>query len=141
MCYQQKILSWRYSGFSVHNQVKIPASDSNALSALVQYLIRSPLSQDKIITTPSLDKIIYHSKLNPTLRRNFEVFDPLDWIAAVTAHIPNKGQQMVRYYGFYSNAARGKRKKLSPLPESSQIQQLDPSGSKQYRKRLIPTDS
>ena len=26
------------------------------------------------------------------------------------AHIPNRGEQMVRYYGYYSNVARGKRK-------------------------------
>jgi hypothetical protein len=24
--------------------------------------------------------------------------------------VPNKGEQMVRYYGYYSNVARGKRK-------------------------------
>jgi hypothetical protein len=29
----------------------------------------------------------------------------------MTSHVPNKGEQMVRYYGYYSNAARGKRKK------------------------------
>jgi hypothetical protein len=26
------------------------------------------------------------------------------------SHVPNKGEQMVRYYGYYSNACRGKRK-------------------------------
>jgi len=35
----------------------------------------------------------------------------------VTSHIPDKGQVMVRYYGLYANAHRGKVKKasLSPL--------------------------
>ena len=27
------------------------------------------------------------------------------------SHVPNKGEQMARYYGFYSNVARGKQKK------------------------------
>jgi len=31
--------------------------------------------------------------------------------AAMCSHVPNKGGQMVRYYGYYSNVARGKRKK------------------------------
>jgi hypothetical protein len=31
--------------------------------------------------------------------------------AAMCSHVPNKGEQMARYYGFYSNVARGKRKK------------------------------
>ena len=28
-------------------------------------------------------------------------------------HVPNKGEQMVRYYGFYSNVCRGQRKKAN----------------------------
>jgi len=32
-------------------------------------------------------------------------------LAAMCSHVPNKGEQMARYYGFYSNVARGKRKK------------------------------
>ena len=27
------------------------------------------------------------------------------------SHVPNRGEQMVRYYGYYSNLSRGKRKK------------------------------
>jgi hypothetical protein len=30
---------------------------------------------------------------------------------AMCSHVPNKGEQMVRYYGYYSNVAPGKRKK------------------------------
>jgi hypothetical protein len=37
--------------------------------------------------------------------------DYLDFIARVTAHIPDKGQVMIRYYGLYSNAHRGKERK------------------------------
>ena len=40
-----------------------------------------------------------------------EVLDALEWIAAMCSHVPNRGEQMVRYYGYYSNVARGKRKK------------------------------
>jgi putative transposase len=40
-----------------------------------------------------------------------KVFDALEWLAAMCSHVPNKGLQMVRYVGFYSNVARGKRKK------------------------------
>jgi len=37
--------------------------------------------------------------------------DYLDFIARVTLHIPDKGQVMVRYYGLYANAHRGKMRK------------------------------
>ncbi len=40
-----------------------------------------------------------------------KVFPALEWLAAMCSHIPNRGEQMVRYYGYYSNVARGKRQK------------------------------
>ena len=35
-------------------------------------------------------------------RRNFQVFDALDFLAELTQHIPDKGEHLVRYYGWYS---------------------------------------
>ncbi len=40
-----------------------------------------------------------------------KVFDALEWMAAMCSHVPGKGEQMVRYYGYDSNVSRGKRKK------------------------------
>ena len=45
------------------------------------------------------------------LSRNFQVFDPLDFLAEVTQHIPNTGEHTIRYYGWYSNKSRGMRAK------------------------------
>jgi hypothetical protein len=44
-------------------------------------------------------------------KRNFQVFDPLDFLAEVTQHIPDAGEHMIRYYGWYSNKSRGLRAK------------------------------
>lgn len=41
----------------------------------------------------------------------YRTFDALDWLARLVTHIPNKGEQMIRYYGYYSNKSRGLRKK------------------------------
>jgi len=38
-----------------------------------------------------------------------KVFDAPEWLAAMCSHVPNPGEQMVRYYGYYSNVTRGKR--------------------------------
>ena len=43
--------------------------------------------------------------------RNFEVFDPLDFLAQVTQHILNKGEHQIRYYRWYSNKKRGMQEK------------------------------
>jgi hypothetical protein len=62
-------------------------------------------------------KVIYRSKDG----RTSKTFEALDWSRPRAAgckhslqlvtHIPNKGEQMVRYYGYYSNKSRGMRKK------------------------------
>ena len=45
------------------------------------------------------------------MNRDFGIYDPLDFLAAVTAHIPDRREHMVRYYGWYSSVKRGKRRK------------------------------
>jgi hypothetical protein len=69
---------------------------------------------------PEESKVLYRSKDG----KREKVFDVLEWLAAMCSHVPNKGEQMVRYYGYYSNVSRGKRKQenrdeLIDLPECS----------------------
>jgi hypothetical protein len=73
------------------------------------YILRNPFSVKKMTLESPTDTVIYRSKLNPKINRNFEVFTPTDFLAAITQHIPDKGAQMVRYYGWYSNKMRGQR--------------------------------
>ncbi len=46
--------------------------------------------------------------------RNFQVFGPLDFLGAVTQHIPDPGEHLIRYYGSYSNKTRGQRAQRQP---------------------------
>ena len=66
-------------------------------------------------------------------------FDALDWLALLTTHIPNRGEQMVRYCGYYSNKSRGMRKKAGTDNQVSALIDSDVS-RKAFRKnwaRLI----
>jgi hypothetical protein len=45
----------------------------------------------------------------------------LEFIARVTSHIPDKGQVMIRYYGLYANAHRGKMSKGGVSPSHPPI--------------------
>ena len=45
--------------------------------------------------------------MNPSLGRNFEAMDPLEWLARVSDHIPDPGQHRTLFYGEYSNRVRG----------------------------------
>jgi hypothetical protein len=68
-------------------------------------------SVEKMTLESPADTVIYRSKLNAKINRNFEVFSPTDFLAAITQHIPDNGAQRVRYYGWYSNKLRGVRQR------------------------------
>ena len=105
----QVLHSWKHSGFNVHAGAAVPPEHKAELEKLAQYILRNPFSVAKITLESPTDTVIYRSKLNPKNNRNFEVFTPTDFLAAITQHIPDKGAQMVRYYGWYSNKMRGQR--------------------------------
>jgi len=79
--------------------------------------------------------VVYASKNG----KSTKVFPAMEWLAAMCSHIPNRGEQMVRYYGYYSNVSRGKRQKEGLDDAIPCI--LDPQGDeKAFRKswaRLI----
>ena len=50
-------------------------------------------------------RVVYTAKDKKTSK----VFPAREWMAGMCSHIPNRGEQMVRYYGHYSNVSRGKR--------------------------------
>ena len=58
--------------------------------------------------------------------RNFQILSPLDFLAEFTQHIPPKGSHLIRYYGWYSNKARGMRAKAA---EAARAAELPPASS------------
>jgi hypothetical protein len=66
--------------------------------------------------------------------RNFQVFDPLDFLAEVTQHIPNAGEHLIRYYGWYSNKSRGRRAKRSSSPQEATAAPPRPPTAREARK-------
>jgi len=92
---------------------------------------------------PGESKVLYQSKDG----QKEKAFDVLEWLAAMCSHVPNRGEQMVRYYGHYSNVSRGKRKRQDQdglIPSILEpVEDPDFSGdgsSKEHRKnwaRLI----
>jgi hypothetical protein len=103
---------WRHSGFSVHNGNPVKREARLGLERLAQYIIRSPFSEEKMLYNEKTGSVIYRSKPNPKVKGNFKVFTAGEFIGAITQHIPDKGFQLVRYYGWYSNKSRGIRAKL-----------------------------
>jgi len=71
---------------------------------LARYIIRASFSQERMTYIKEESKVSYQSKDGTEEK----VFDALEWLAAMCSHVPNKGEQMVRNDGYYSNASRGK---------------------------------
>ncbi len=113
------IMKWQHtSGFNVHNEVKIKPEDDKGIENLSQYIIRNTFSLEKLKYEEGDSLVIYRSKMtHGKNKRNFQVFSPLDFIAAITQHIPEPSFQLVRYYGWYSNRMRGDRKKQEQREE------------------------
>jgi hypothetical protein len=97
------IRSWRHSGFSVDQSVRLEGGDQQGVQRLIQYFLRCPFSQARMIEVTEAGKVIYKTEHNAVGRfpepgdeellagpsRNFQVFDPLDFLAEVTQHIPD----------------------------------------------------
>ena len=67
------------------------------------------------------------------------MFSAPDWLAALTAHIPNAGEHLVRYYGWYSNVSRGKRRKAQGEEPATiaEFTEVSASAAKRAWARLI----
>jgi hypothetical protein len=103
---------------------------------LARYIIRASFSQERMTYIQEESKVVYRSKDD----KKEKIFDALEWLAAMCSHVPNKGEQMVRYYGYYSNVSRGKRKMLEEDELIPSILEPKEGSSKEYRKnwaRLI----
>jgi hypothetical protein len=113
--------SWRRSGFSVHNRVFVHSREGREFEALVRYMMRPPVSLARLHFTPGSHEVVYvpkpgHDDIEPT---QGEKIDAMEFVARVLVQIPDPRRHVVRYYGAYSNAARGKRKKAAAPAETS----------------------
>jgi hypothetical protein len=92
-------------------------------------IIRASFSQKRIDYDAQTATVVYKCKDG----RRQKSFDALEWLAAMCSHVPYKGEQMVRYYGYYSNVSRGKRQKTGDDAAMAYI--LDPPlRDKAFRK-------
>jgi hypothetical protein len=103
----KKLLAWKHPGFSAHVGETIAPTDKLRLEDTAAYLVRNPRSLKKLVYLDGERAVIYRSRMNPSLGRNFEALDPLEWLARMSDHVPDPGQHRTLFYGEYSNRVRG----------------------------------
>ena len=99
-------------GFHIHNEGKVVANDTEGRERLARYIIRPPVSLERLAYDREGQQVFYQGKDQTS------TYDPLDFLAYVSLHIPDKGEQLLRYYGWYSNKSRGLRKAVPALSEA-----------------------
>jgi transposase len=104
--FAQNLLSWRHSGFSIDNSVRI--LDESAQENLAEYIARPPISLAKIRYEPFKGRVLFHTTYSEYFKENLHMFDALDFIAELTQHIPPKGLQLIRRYGLYASRTKGR---------------------------------
>jgi thiol-disulfide isomerase/thioredoxin len=107
----ERILAWRHTGFNVHSRVR--ARTKIEAERVGKYMVRPVLSLERLSLDEREGKVGYRWGREAA---ELETMDYLEFIARVVSHIPDKGQVMVRYYGLYANAHRGKVRKASRVP-------------------------
>jgi len=135
---------WVHSGFNVHRSRRVLPDERGDIERLAQYIIRNPFAVEKMqVAEPNRANpdgaVIYRSGLNPKIQRNFEVFSPCDFIAAITQHIPDKSFQLVRYYGWYSNKMRGQRDKHAAEEAAAAGRAVQIIDVSEHKPRRIPS--
>jgi hypothetical protein len=107
----ESLLAWRPSGFSVDAAVRVEQRQEAA--RLGRYGIRCPLVLDRLAWDETAGQVVDSAR--PSRRDGAGAlvarWDVLDFLARVLDHLPEPSQQVVRYWGWYSNAARGRRRR------------------------------
>ena len=95
-------------GFSVFQGEPIDPDDHPARRRLAGYMVHPPIALERLRYRPETSQVIYYSRQRGPCgdASPARIFSALDFLAALCTHIPDRGQQLVRYYGAWSNARR-----------------------------------
>jgi len=100
------LLSWRNSGFGVHNRTTVYPSDSGGLHKLACYLMRPPVNLSRLRYHPDSKLLLYEPKSGQPIDDDDPLVDPLEFLARVLIHIPEPRKHLVHFYGVYANRIR-----------------------------------
>jgi hypothetical protein len=107
------MLTWPHSGFHVHTAVWIPEDDRAFATRLARYCGRNPVALERLTYDRAERTVTYRSDKSEGPTAGTETADPLEFLARVLVHIPDKGHVTTRYYGWYANRPRGMRRQAA----------------------------
>jgi hypothetical protein len=113
--FARNLLSWKHSGFSIDNSVRI--LDQSSQESLAEYIARPPISLKKIRYEPFKGKVLFHTTYSEYFKQNLHMFEALDFLAELTQHIPPRRLQLTRRYGLYASRTKGRWREMPWVAE------------------------
>jgi len=107
-------MRWASSILNVHSRVR--ARTKHEAERVGKYMVRPMVALERLLFLDRKGKVGYRWGRQAA---ELEAMDYLEFIARVTAHIPDKGQVMVRYYGLYAMPTGGRCGRRGSLPSPS----------------------
>jgi hypothetical protein len=101
-------LSWVHPGFSVFAGPPVEAAALTSLESQARYITRPALAMDALQELQD-GRLAMETPPDPKTGATTVTLDPIEWIHRIVAHIPDPGRHGQRFYGVYSNRARGAR--------------------------------
>jgi hypothetical protein len=130
--------NWVHPGFSVFQGEAIAPDDHEARQRLAGYMVHPPISLERLRYRPDTGLVIYYGRQRGPcgLASPARIFPALDFLAALCMHLPDPGQQLIRYYGAWSNARRisARAPAASPAAEATAMRRDDNDGAEEFAR-------
>ena len=92
----------------------MPEDDRAFATRLARSCARNPVALERRTYDRTAKAVTYRSDKADGPTAGTETVDPMEFLARVHVHIPEKGQVTTRYYGWYANRPRGMRRQAEP---------------------------
>ncbi len=107
----------------------VAADDREFAMRLARYCACNPVALGPLEYQRESRSGTYHSDKPTGPTAGSETLDALEFLARVASHIPDKGQVLQRYYGWYANRTRGIRRRAGAheQPPAVEAESVPPS--------------
>ncbi len=136
----EDLLTWKHSGFSVHNRIRADAGDGAGLERLGRYLVHPPIAQERLGYPGTGADCSYRGRrVHPVTGQDRVELGPLEMLARLCQHIPPPGFHTTRRA--YSNRTRAARTGSLPAAHGREPDDRDadtsapPSSQRERRKQ------
>ena len=126
----ENLLSWKNSGFSIHEEVYLKASDRNGLERLLRYCSRPALSVARLIYAAKSNLVIYRAEPKGG-RSEILTLTPIEFLRRWGLLMPAPNKNLIHYYG-----ALAPRSPLRPLLVSKVLKEKDRAAVKEKADKL-----